>query len=134
MYILRNYRKANIFFDPPSVMVYVHSSLVVINCWPSICLLIWFKGGLRLFSDVWSENAALFKRFMKIHQNPRILYFGFKIDECYIHKWDWHTYMYSNCLSIVHSILSLSLLMCGTHNLLLCWASLTCICTRNNVQ
>ena len=25
---------------------------------------------LRLFSDVWIENAALFKRLMKIHSNP----------------------------------------------------------------
>ena len=32
-----------------------------------------------LFSDVWSEDAALFKRLMKIHSNPPILlYYGFK--------------------------------------------------------
>ena len=30
-----------------------------------------FKGGSRLFSDVWSENAALYKRLMKIHSNLR---------------------------------------------------------------
>ena len=30
-----------------------------------------------LFSDVWSENAALFKRLMEIHSSPPILYFGF---------------------------------------------------------
>ena len=30
------------------------------------------------FSDVWSENAARFKRFMKIHSNPWILYYGSK--------------------------------------------------------
>ena len=30
-----------------------------------------------MFSDVWSENAALFKRLMKIHSNSPILY-GFK--------------------------------------------------------
>ena len=30
-----------------------------------------------LFSDVWSENAALFERLMEIHSNPPILYFGF---------------------------------------------------------
>ena len=32
-----------------------------------------------LLSDVWSENAALFKRLMEINSNPPILYFGFKI-------------------------------------------------------
>ena len=31
-----------------------------------------------LFSDVWSENAALFERLMEIHSNPPILYYGFK--------------------------------------------------------
>ena len=37
-----------------------------------------FKLTLRrfgLFSDVWSENAALFKRLMKIQSNPPILYY-----------------------------------------------------------
>ena len=28
-----------------------------------------YKGGLRLFSDVWSANAALFERLMDIHSN-----------------------------------------------------------------
>ena len=27
-----------------------------------------------LFSGVWSENAALFERFMKIHSNPLIIH------------------------------------------------------------
>ena len=31
------------------------------------------QGASRLFSDVWSENAALFKRFMKIYKNSPIL-------------------------------------------------------------
>ena len=35
-----------------------------------------FLGGLRLFSDVWSENAALFERLMEIYSNPPILYYG----------------------------------------------------------
>ena len=30
-------------------------------------------------SDVWSENAALFKKLMEIHSNPPILYYGFNI-------------------------------------------------------
>ena len=30
-----------------------------------------------LFSDVWSENAALFKALVKIHSNPPMLYYGF---------------------------------------------------------
>ena len=43
-----------------------------------------FKWILRRFevdSDVWShcENAALFKISMKIHSNPPILYYGFKM-------------------------------------------------------
>ena len=39
-----------------------------------------FKVILKRFevvSDVWSENAALFKRWMKSHSNPPILYYGF---------------------------------------------------------
>ena len=40
-------------------------------------MLIDSKGGVRLFSDVWSKNAALFKRLMKIHSNPPILHYGF---------------------------------------------------------
>ena len=47
--------------------------LVMVHCWLSICLFKWFHRGLRLFSDVWSENPALFKRLMKIHSNPPIL-------------------------------------------------------------
>ena len=34
-----------------------------------------------LFSDVGSENAALFERLVEINSNPPILYFGFKICE-----------------------------------------------------
>ena len=30
-----------------------------------------------LFSDVWSENAALFERLMEIHSNPPKPYYGF---------------------------------------------------------
>ena len=41
---------------------------MVNHCWTLICLLKLFLGGLRLFSDVWSENAALFKRLMKFIQ------------------------------------------------------------------
>ena len=28
-----------------------------------------------LFSDIWSENTALFVRLMEIHSNPPILYY-----------------------------------------------------------
>ena len=28
-----------------------------------------------MFSDVWSENAALLERLMEIHSNPPILYY-----------------------------------------------------------
>ena len=31
------------------------------------------------FSDVWSENAALFERLMEMYSNPPILYFAFKM-------------------------------------------------------
>ena len=31
-----------------------------------------------MFSNVWSENATLFERLVKIHSNPPILYYGFK--------------------------------------------------------
>ena len=31
-----------------------------------------------MLSDVWSDNAPLFKRLMEIHSNPPILYYGFK--------------------------------------------------------
>ena len=36
-----------------------------------------------LVSGLWSENAALFKRLMKIHSNPPILSFGYlKVHIC----------------------------------------------------
>ena len=31
-----------------------------------------------MFSEVWNENSALFKRLMKIHSNPPLLYYGCK--------------------------------------------------------
>ena len=34
----------------------------------------------RLFFDVWSENAALFKKLMKIHSNPPKLYYMYMYD------------------------------------------------------
>ena len=34
---------------------------------------------LRLFSNVWSKNDALFERLMEIHSNPPILYYGFNV-------------------------------------------------------
>ena len=36
---------------------------------------------MRLFFDVWRENAALFERFMEIYSNPPILhvYYGFNM-------------------------------------------------------
>ena len=42
-------------------------------------LLNWFYRGFRLFSGVYSENAALFKRLMKMRSNPPtcILHYGF---------------------------------------------------------
>ena len=39
-----------------------------------------------MFSDVWSENAALFERLMEIHSNPPILYYGFKKKHSYKEK------------------------------------------------
>ena len=39
-----------------------------------------------LFSDVWSENAALFERLMEIHSNPPILYYGFNDISKYFDK------------------------------------------------
>ena len=38
------------------------------------------QGGMRLFSDIWSENAALFERLLEIHSNPPILYYGFNFN------------------------------------------------------
>ena len=34
---------------------------------------------MRLFSNVWSENTALFERLMEIHSNSPKLYYGFKL-------------------------------------------------------
>ena len=34
---------------------------------------------MRLFSNVWIENTALFERLMEIHSNSPKLYYGFKI-------------------------------------------------------
>ena len=33
---------------------------------------------LRKFEVFWCENYALFKKLMKLHSNPPILYHGFK--------------------------------------------------------
>ena len=38
-----------------------------------------------LFSDVWSENAALFKRLMKIQSNPPMLYYGLMLNFAYMY-------------------------------------------------
>ena len=32
-----------------------------------------------MFSNVWSENTALFERLMEIHSNSPKLYYGFKV-------------------------------------------------------
>ena len=37
----------------------------------------------RLFSNVWSENTALFERLMEIHSNSPKLYYGFNFKPCY---------------------------------------------------
>ena len=34
---------------------------------------------MRLFSNVWSENTALFERLMEIHSNSPKLYYGFNV-------------------------------------------------------
>ena len=61
-------------------VMYIELPLVVAFCWTSICLLNWiYKGSLRLFSDVWGENADLFERLVEIHSNPPLLYYGFKV-------------------------------------------------------
>ena len=54
-------------------------------------------GGLRLFSDVWSENVALFNRLMKIHSNPPILYGWFKV------KPTIYVYMYMYAVHTVYN-------------------------------
>ena len=78
--ILRNLQKhKHILGCPPLVshrFMYIAPSSVI-HCWTSMCLLNWFQGVMRLFSDVWSENAALFKRLMKLYSNPPIVYYGF---------------------------------------------------------
>ena len=38
---------------------------------------------MRLFSNVWSENTALFERLMELHSNSPKLYYGFKIHQYY---------------------------------------------------
>ena len=57
----------------------------------------------------------LFKRFMKIHQNPRILYFGFKIDECYIYTQMRLIHVHVFQLSFNRSFNSLSVIVSVWH-------------------
>ena len=52
---------------------------MVNHCQTLICHLNGFLGGLRLFSVIWSENAALFQRLMKLHSNPPTLCYDFKM-------------------------------------------------------
>ena len=33
-----------------------------------------------MFSNVWSENTAVFERLMEIHSNSPKLYYGFNVD------------------------------------------------------
>ena len=72
-YILRNLQQKKLLDAPKNFTIGLQTwlPLVIIHCSPSFCLLKWVWEGLRLFSDVWSENAALFKRlrkFIQIHQ------------------------------------------------------------------
>ena len=70
------WKKCAIFFIWGCLREFYHRFMYIApssdqTCYPSICLLKWlYLGGLRLFSDVWIANAALFKRLMKIHSNP----------------------------------------------------------------
>ena len=74
--------KPSIFWDAPKNFTISPTSGHSLLLQTSICLLKWFYGGggLRLFSDVRSETAALFKRLIKTHLNPPILYYGFKLN------------------------------------------------------
>ena len=61
---------------------------IALSCDHSLLTLILpFEAILRKFSGVWSENGALFKRLMKIHWNPPILYYGSKsTTNCWYHS------------------------------------------------
>ena len=60
-----------------------------------------------LFSDVWSENAALFERLMEIYSNPPILYYGFKL---LVHVHD-HFNVYIDFCKRFHHIIKMFLLL-----------------------
>ena len=82
IYILRNLHKSNSFGIPSSCLCTNSPSgaSFMLNCFnPLSAFSKWLWGSLRLFSDVWSENAELVKRLnnfweKKIIQNPAILY------------------------------------------------------------
>ena len=59
---------------------------------------------MRLFSNVWSENTALFERLMEIHSNSPKLYDGFNVGEfwnvylitCFIHLFSYSLIFFSS--------------------------------------
>ena len=51
-----------------------------------------------MFSDFWSENAALFERLMEIYSNPPILYYGFKTQQTKMHISTANLYCDRSCI------------------------------------
>ena len=79
---LRKLNTANIFWMPPKILpcrvMYIvpSSGHISLNSnMPLIKLILRMFEVNRCFSDVWSENAALFERLMEFHSNPAILYY-----------------------------------------------------------
>ena len=72
-----------------------------------------------MFSDVWSENAALFERLTEIHSNPPILYYGYKFKDgpqlILCATWPRRPAGYNNSIPIPHikAVLVPLNLMCG---------------------
>ena len=78
--IFRKLHKTNISGMHPkmfTIELCTKLNLVAMKCWTLFCILNWFYGGLRSFSDVWSKNAPLFERLIEIDLYLPI-YYGFK--------------------------------------------------------
>ena len=130
---LRKLHKANISGCPRKFyhrVMYIapSSGHISLNCNMPFKLI---QGGLRLFSDVWSENAALFERLMEIHSNPPILYYGFN-DKTFVScVYEWKCHLKVKVLHWVHFTIFSAMSFCNSflYKYLVSWLAADDYCT-----
>ena len=61
-----------------------------------------------MFSNVWSENTALFKRLMEIHSNSPKLYYGFNLQYARASAQNHHVFSFLRNVRLSQMIYTLS--------------------------